>query len=500
MEDYFDKLVAKTLELLAIDSVQSAPCPSSPFGQGVGDCLAFVDKLATSFGFSTHNENGYYLTADIGQGEQFGILGHVDTVPHDEKWSANPLGELRDGGIYGRGILDDKGPMLACLFATHQLLSENKLPRKQIRFIFGGNEETGWECIERYKKVDKMPREGFSPDGDFPVINCEKGLANYSITLDKPSELVAISGGSRPNVVMPSATATIDKLVGNAGESATNDKIIDNSCDRANATSDKVIDNSCDCVNATSGKVIDRSIDNFFDSANATNDKSNATSGKASDSSTNDGSLVVTYHDGKTILSSTGIPAHASTPSLGKNALWAILNFLSDNLGGEYSTLARLFCNNDGSGLDLAIADEKSGKLTCNLGVIRLTADGKLELTLDVRFPISFSKDFVADKIRAKLPTAKVEIIHFHDPHFIPPETKLVSTLLAVYNNAMNVNEKPLAIGGGTYARALECGVAFGPMFPGQPSTIHQKDEFVTLRDFRKMYEIYYNAISALLF
>ncbi|MEG2413501.1 MAG: M20/M25/M40 family metallo-hydrolase, partial [Clostridia bacterium] len=209
MEDYFDKLVAKTLELLAIDSVQSAPCPSSPFGQGVGDCLAFVDKLATSFGFSTHNENGYYLTADIGQGEQFGILGHVDTVPHDEKWSANPLGELRDGGIYGRGILDDKGPMLACLFATHQLLSENKLPRKQIRFIFGGNEETGWECIERYKKVDKMPREGFSPDGDFPVINCEKGLANYSITLDKPRELVAISGGSRPNVVMPSATATI---------------------------------------------------------------------------------------------------------------------------------------------------------------------------------------------------------------------------------------------------------------------------------------------------
>ncbi|MEG2413500.1 MAG: M20/M25/M40 family metallo-hydrolase, partial [Clostridia bacterium] len=218
------------------------------------------------------------------------------------------------------------------------------------------------------------------------------------------------------------------------------------------------------------------------------------------DSSTNDGSLFVTYRDGKTILSSTGIPAHASTPSLGKNALWSILTYLSDNLGGEYSTLAKLFCNNDGSGLDLAISDGKSGKLTCNLGVIRLTDDDKLELTLDVRFPISYSKDFVADKIRAKLPTAKVEIIHFHDPHFIPPETKLVSTLLAVYNNAMNVNEKPLAIGGGTYARALECGVAFGPMFPGQPSTIHQKDEFVTLQDFRKMYEIYYNAINALLF
>ena len=176
MKDYFEQTVEKTMRLIAIDSVQSAPCPSSPFGEGVAKCLDFVCETAKEMGMSVNNEKGYYCTCDIGEGETFGILGHIDVVPYDDDWSANPLGEIRDNTIFGRGILDDKGPMMCCLHAVGQLLEEGYRPNCKIRFIFGGNEESGWQCIEHYNQTDIMPARGFSPDGDFPVINCEKGL------------------------------------------------------------------------------------------------------------------------------------------------------------------------------------------------------------------------------------------------------------------------------------------------------------------------------------
>ena len=95
-KDYFNDLIEKTLRLVAINSVQDVPCSISPFGKGVGLCLLETEKICKEYGFETHNEEGYYVTASIGSGEEFGILGHVDTVPFDAKaWSVNPLGEIK---------------------------------------------------------------------------------------------------------------------------------------------------------------------------------------------------------------------------------------------------------------------------------------------------------------------------------------------------------------------------------------------------------------------
>ena len=176
-EKYFSQLIEKTFELVSINTVQANPCSISPFGEGVGKCLQKVEQLCKDFGFKTHNEDGYYVTATVGEGQEFGILGHVDTVPFDAKdWSVNPLGEMKNDMLYGRGVLDDKGPMLACLFAVKELLDLGYKPKYKIKFIFGGNEESGWKCIERFNQVDTMPSIGISPDADFPVINCEKGI------------------------------------------------------------------------------------------------------------------------------------------------------------------------------------------------------------------------------------------------------------------------------------------------------------------------------------
>ena len=62
----------------------------------------------------------------------------------------------------------------------------------------------------------------------------------------------------------------------------------------------------------------------------------------------------------------------------------------------------------------------------------------------------------------------------------------------------MFLSFEPITIGGGTYARALPVAVAFGPIFPNQESTIHQKNERAKISDLQKMYNIYLKAIEEL--
>lgn len=438
MTDNFDKLLQKTLQIVSIDSVQSSPCKRSPFGKGVADCLDLVCDTAKDMGMTTNNEGGYYCTCDIGNGEMFGILGHVDVVPYDNDWTANPLGEIKDGYLYGRGVLDDKGPMMCCLYAVDRLIKEGHKPKYKIRFIFGGNEESGWKCIEHYNQVDKMPEKGFSPDGDFPVINCEKGLVGYSISLDMPKKLLSIQGGSRGNIVMASCTCELDM----------------------------VLDTCCD-----------------------------------------DPAITIEVNNNKSTITAQGKPAHASTPQQGDNAFWHIMAFLANKVGGEFKDLYQKLCHNDGSGAGINLCDAQSGNLTFNVGVVNgenlantRLHNRKMNLLVDIRHPVSYTKEDIMQRLKENLGTQDISVHNYHDPLYIDKDNELVQKLLASYNRITHENAQPITIGGGTYARALKCGVAFGPIFPGQESTIHQKDERVSLDDFKKMYEIYYEAIKDLLF
>lgn len=431
--DYFAQLTDSILKLVGIDSVQATACELSPFGMGVGRCLNQIVDWSHAMSFDAYNKDGYYAVTEIGQGKPFGILGHIDTVPYDDYvWSANPLGELRDGVLYGRGVLDDKGPMLCCLYAIKQLIDEGYRPTRRIRMIWGGNEETGWKCIEHYNACEAMPPEGFSPDGDFPAIYCEKGLVHYDIRIPMPKGLRSIRGGSRGNVVMPACEAVYD------------------------------------------GKL----------TAPASDDR-----------------LRVTVTGDKTYLQAEGTPAHASTPKQGDNALWHILRYLAKAVGEPYASFAKTWCHDDGKGLEICLHDTKSGNLTCNVGVIRSDEDG-LHILLDVRHPVSYTREDVRKRIVHALGVkdADVTVVHYHDPLYVDPDHPLMQSLLHSYTQVTGQPAKPIAIGGGTYARALPVGVAFGPIFPDMESTIHQKDERVSLDSLRKMYQIYYTAIRALCF
>lgn len=213
MKKYLNEMVEKLKELIAIDSVMGAQAPGAPFGEGAKKALDYALALTHGMGFKTADIEGYIGYAEIGEGELFGVLTHLDTVPLGEGWKYPPLsGTIEDGRLYGRGAEDDKGPFIASLYALKALLDEGLIPKKRIRLIFGCNEESGWKCIERYLSTEEVPVSAFSPDGCFPVINCEKGLAHYELTLKKPECIGYIVSGERANIVPASAEADLKTI------------------------------------------------------------------------------------------------------------------------------------------------------------------------------------------------------------------------------------------------------------------------------------------------
>lgn len=215
IDNSFDQLVETLRKTISFDTVKSAACEGAPFGKNNALCLQYVLDTARQMGFDTYNCDGYAGHVDFkGTGDGvLGVLGHLDVVPAnaDDGWKHPPFDGVTDNGeLYGRGTMDDKGPMISCLYALKALKDSGYKPAKTIRLIFGCDEESGMQCMEYYFKKMPFPDISFSPDGDFPVINIEKGI--YQFTLDMgqlPREVTEISAGTRTNVVPSSCIARI---------------------------------------------------------------------------------------------------------------------------------------------------------------------------------------------------------------------------------------------------------------------------------------------------
>ncbi len=67
-----------------------------------------------------------------------------------------------------------------------------------------------------------------------------------------------------------------------------------------------------------------------------------------------------------------------------------------------------------------------------------------------------------------------------------------------VYREETGDNSPPITIGGGTYAKVIPGGVAFGPVRPGAVETAHQADEFISVEDLLLLVKIYAKALYAL--
>lgn len=439
MQKYFNDVVQSTSDILKFDSSMKPQEGEYPFGKETADCLSFFLTLAEEMGFETHNYDNYVGEVIFGEGRrEFAILAHLDVVPAGNGWKYPPFGgeindDVSDGGvegkkIWGRGAMDDKGPAIACLYCLKALKDEGIVPTKKIKLIVGCNEECGWKCIEHYNKVAKMPKEGFTPDANFPAIYAEKGILHFTTNFTiNEAPMSALNAGERANMV----------------------------CDYAEAV----------LTRKAASKLV------YYE---------NPIEG-----------TTFSYDNTTNILRVRGKSAHGSTPEKGANALQALLYFLSTFHEDCKTAYDLLFADKTG----LKTLEDETGVLTMSPNVATFK-NGVLSITSDVRFPATLSLEAVTEKLDEV--GAEYTVDSYQPPLYNDPNGKLISTLMQVYNEKTGKDEKAVAIGGGTYARALECGCAFGPEMPNEEVTIHQPNEYITFDRLAFLCDIYYDAVKAL--
>lgn len=215
MNHYKAEMIAAISRLVEIPSV-FAESSEYPFGAAVDHCLDVALAMMAGLGFRTFKApDGMYGYAEIGEGELFGVLCHLDVVQarREDGWEHDPFRPMVQGDwLCGRGTQDDKGPSVAAIYALKSLLDEGHKLNKRVRFIFGIDEETMWDSIHAYCDREERPVSGFVPDSTFPLTYAEKGLLQLQIRSDKRFALPC-RGGDSMNAVSAHAECPHDPAV-----------------------------------------------------------------------------------------------------------------------------------------------------------------------------------------------------------------------------------------------------------------------------------------------
>ena len=455
---YFDdparrrQLVEAVSRLVRVRSVREDPRPGMPFGPGPAAALKEALDLAGELGFSTRNYDNYVGSVDLNDGETaLHILCHLDVVGEGTGWTVTePYEPVEvDGMLYGRGTDDDKGPVAAVLLAMQAVKDLGVPLKKNVRLLMGTDEESGSEDIAYYYSKEPYAPCTFSPDGEFPVINLEKGSYKPVFTKTWAAESATprvkeLHGGFRINVLPPEAQCVVAGLSAQAAQPY---------CDKAAAET------------GIAYELTERGDD---------------------------------LH-----ILCKGKGAHASTPEEGVNAITGLIHLLCAlPLAKVGSTAAlhalnALFPHGDSAGkaLGIAQADQMSGPLTLAFSLLELNDTG-LSGQFDSRVPVCANEDnckAVAEAAFAKFGFAAEG--GMQAPHYTPADTPLVTTLLKCYEQYSGRKGECLAIGGGTYVHDIPGGVAFGCAMPGFNGNMHGPDEHTCIADQLTAAKIFTQAI-----
>ena len=415
----------------------------APYGKGVKSALDYLGKLAKEYGFKVDYCDGYATEVSFGdEGPLIGIYGHSDVVPVSGKWDHPPfkgdvVGEGKERKMIARGSSDDKGPVIAALFAMKLLKDNGLIKGYRVRLVSGGDEERGSSCLSYYFKNLKKEEcdYGFTPDAEFPLIYAEKAIQHSTLvaTLDL-GPIIAIQGGTVTNAVCDKVVITLpaDKKFADAFKK---DQI--------------------------------------------------------------DGDVVMS--DPIMIVTFKGKTSHGSTPFLGKSAIIAAFDYL-----GKFYVIKPLLkiadAIRDPFGANFGGQNESPelGKSTFNYGVIKYDSKKKLSITLDYRYgETAEPKEAVAKLEHAT--GLKAEGTYVADYLLYDKKSPLVSTLMKSYKRmTFKLFDKPMAIGGGTYAKEAKNCVAYGGVFQNHPGDIHSPNEYLFIDDLNASIAIYADAIYSL--
>jgi succinyl-diaminopimelate desuccinylase len=189
VDEHSEDLLKSIRTIVNIPSIKKNAEPDAPFGSDIKNALVKTLQIAENLGFRTVNLDNHIGYAQYGDGEGYiGVLGHLDVVKEGEGWKFPPFsGHIENGKMYGRGVLDNKGPIISALYGLYAIKEADLKIKKPIRIIFGTDEESGFSDIPYYLKREKPPVMGFTPDCKYPVVYAERGRANiqFQVTYDK---------------------------------------------------------------------------------------------------------------------------------------------------------------------------------------------------------------------------------------------------------------------------------------------------------------------------
>ncbi len=446
LDSYKEDYVRILKNWLSIPSLKDDPQPGAPFGRKIREMLDLAMSDAAAMGFETRIFDGYAGDVTLPGGEKeaepIAVLAHLDVVPAGDGWKTDPFTPVMIGDrLYARGTGDDKGPALASLFAM-KAIREAGIPLKRpVRLILGCDEESGWEDMAYYVQHADMPETGFSPDASFPLINTEKGMLSvyaHARVPDSGLKVLRLWTGERTNVIPGESVAYV----------AGGQEIVQKTEDYARKTGLPY-----------TAELVPEGVK----------------------------------------LTATGIPGHSAYPEGCRNAIGMMLLLLKE-LGaqGPFRTLAEVYgMEHDGKSLGIACHDSISGPLTCNMGILHL--DGQnLHCTFDNRCPVDADLDALSKALCAHIPEFTIDSLTTKAPHHVPADSELVTSLLAAYTEESGLKGEPESTGGGTYAKVLKQGVAFGAGFPDDEDLAHQANEYIYPDKMILAAKIYANALIRL--
>ena len=420
-----DDMIASIQQNMRIESVRGESAPGAPYGEGPKAALDDVLALGEKLGFRTGQADNRVGWIEYGEGEEMvGILGHVDVVPAGDGWTHPAFGaEIHDGVLWGRGCLDDKGPVIMAVYALKAIRDLNLPIDRRIRVLFGSDEECGSSCVKYYVENGyEMPTIGFTPDAQFPAIFCEKGTSNFlagtKIYNKGEIDVEYFGGGVAANVVPP-----VCKLIVNGPLKVTPEEGI--------------------TVTEENGKTI----------------------------------VEATGFSAHGSTPELGVNAVVKLLNAVKENDFGgdfqqLVNFILEEIGNE----------TNGKSLDILYQDEETGETTVNLGVVKYDGE-EMSFTLDIRYPKNGDAEVIDDKVINRINSYNFDVLKktINKLLYVPKDSELVSNLVKVYEAQTGDKREPIAIGGGTYAKEFPNMVAFGPVFPGEPDVIHQPNERVAV-------------------
>ena len=477
-------LVRETARLLTFETVSGSRKEEekAKFHREIGRCLGYLKDLAENHGLVYKDLDGIVSVIEQpaqGGGKGLGIPLHIDVVPVTGEWKYPPFsGSVEEDAIWGRGAQDDKGPLMACLFALIALRKMGLVFTRPVHIVMGRGEEVGeWQDVQYFIKKEGAPAFSFTPDALFPIINGEKGIMNLKINaewsaLDTGGALkfFSLSGGTRSNVVPDRAEILF---------------ITDRVAKEAIAA-------------------LKRELEDF--------------QAKNPDVRYSDPELCPTCEgcpDGIKIFFH-GKSAHGSLPQEGHNAILDALLFLSTHQAVSpecrtyFSFLYKACSSYYGEGLDIVREHPFVGKTTVNLGICQMNWEGG-RAQINIRPTLGFSCREVAERAKAlvKKESEKTGVKIYveeaqewgREPLYVDPDENafFISSLQEAYKTVTGRSPELKAIGGTTFAKAYPNCVSYGPVdLVEEKEMAHATDEHVKIAHHVRNTRIYACAIALL--